>query len=41
MFPTPLTAPGASVDTRSISYQDLKSRIHKELLNRLERQNEK
>ncbi len=34
--PTALVAGGSSVDTRSAYYQDLKSRIHGDLLNRLD-----
>ena len=36
LIPTGLTVGGGGVDTRSAYYQDLKSRIHQELLNRLD-----
>ena len=36
LIPTGLTVGGGGVDTRSVYYQDLKSRIHQELLNRLD-----
>jgi pilus assembly protein CpaF len=36
MIASGLTVGGGNVDTRSVYYQDLKSRIHQELLNRLD-----